>query len=166
MFRYKCLCCDEWYEGMPSLSLAAPLLYQQLGDDERHTRGYLGTDDCVVDETHFFVRGCLEVPIHGEDTPLTFSTWASLSPESYEVFADCFHLEKRSHIGPFFGWFSNSLPFYPETLNLKASIQLRDDGIRPLISLEPTDHPLSLEQKAGISMERAAELLSRLLPHA
>lgn len=165
MFRYKCLSCNEWHEGMPSLSFPAPALYDELAEDERDARAYLGTDDCVVDETYFFVRGCLEIPVHGEAEPLTFSAWASLSAESYKAFAECFHTAERSHIGPFFGWFSNSLPFYPETLNLKTSVQLRDDGIRPLILLEHTDHPLSIEQQNGISMERAAELLNRLIPH-
>jgi len=45
-------------------------------------------------------------------------------------------------------------------MNLKCKVHLRDDGIRPLIELEPTKHPLALEQQEGISMERVAEIHS------
>jgi hypothetical protein len=37
-------------------------------------------------------------------------------------------------------------------------LHLRDDGMRPYIELEPTDHPLAVEQREGISPERVAEL--------
>ena len=46
-------------------------------------------------------------------------------------------------------------------LNLKTRVHLRDDGMRPLIELEPTDHPLAVEQRAGISLGRMAQLHSR-----
>ena len=34
------------------------------------------------------------------------------------------------------------MPGYPGTLNLKTRVPLRDDGMDPLISLEPSDHVL------------------------
>jgi hypothetical protein len=52
---------------------------------------------------------------------------------------------------------------YPDTINLKTRIHLRDDGIRPLIELEPTDHPLAVEQRAGISVNRVAEIYSIMM---
>jgi hypothetical protein len=54
-----------------------------------------------------------------------------------------------------FGWFSNQVPGYPDTLNLKCDVSPRDDGMRPLITLEPTDHPLAVQQREGISFESA-----------
>ena len=32
------------------------------------------------------------------------------------------------------------------------------DGMRPYIELEPTDHPLALEQRNGIPMARVAQI--------
>jgi hypothetical protein len=43
-------------------------------------------------------------------------------------------------------------------VNLKTRVHLRDGFIRPFIELEPTDHPLAVEQREGISVERVAEL--------
>jgi hypothetical protein len=47
-----------------------------------------------------------------------------------------------------------------ETVNLKTKVHLRDDGLRPWIELEPTDHPLAVEQRNGISTDRVAEIYS------
>ena len=61
-------------------------------------------------------------------------------------------------MGPFFGWLNAYLKPYPDTMNLKTQVHLRDNGIRPFIELEPTDHPLAIEQRTGISVTRVAEL--------
>jgi hypothetical protein len=67
-------------------------------------------------------------------------------------------MPNRSHVGPFFGWLSAEVPFYPSTENLKTRVHLRDSGIRPFIELEPTNHPLAVEQRAGITADRVAEI--------
>ena len=67
-------------------------------------------------------------------------------------------MPKRSHIGPFFGWLSAELPLYPSTENLKARVHLRDNGVRPYVELEPTEHPLAIEQRNGITVDRVAEI--------
>ena len=82
----------------------------------------------------------------------------SLSAQSFEDFVACLDTQKRAHIGPFFGWLSAELPVYPATENLKTRVHLRDNGIRPYIELEPTDHPLAIEQRNGITADRVAEI--------
>ena len=39
----------------------------------------------------------------------------------------------------------------------------RGDGLRPAIELEPTDHPLAVDQRDGISLDRAWEIVHRYL---
>ena len=58
----------------------------------------------------------------------------------------------------YFGWLSSILPTYPSTLHLKTHVHTRPIGIRPLIELEPTDHPLAREQRMGITWERVLEI--------
>lgn len=41
-------------------------------------------------------------------------------------------------------------------------IHPRADGIRPYIELEPTDHPLAVEFREGITMERVQEIAEQL----
>jgi hypothetical protein len=42
-------------------------------------------------------------------------------------------------------------------------VHIRDNGIRPYIELQPTDHPLAIEQRNGITVERVAELYSLMM---
>jgi hypothetical protein len=159
MFRFKCKSCDAWHEGMPTFGDAAPLYYYSVPDGERAARCHLDTDVCVVDGEFFFVRGCLDIPVHGEEDEFSWGVWVSLSKSNFETFGRYRDVPKRSHIGPFFGWLSAELvPLYPSTENLKTRVHIRDDGIRPFIELEPTDHPLAVEQREGITVDRVAEI--------
>jgi len=158
MFRFKCTSCGKWHEGMPTFGAIAPLYFYAIGAEERDNRCILGTDTCIVDNEHFFVRGCLEIPVHGETEPFVWGVWVSLSKDNFDRFLACFESQERSHIGPFFGWLSAEFPFYPSAENLKTRVHLRNNGIRPYIELEPTDHPLALEQRNGISTDRVVEI--------
>ncbi len=161
--RFMCSFCGESHDGVPSFAADAPLSYHDIPPAQRAERCDLGSDDCVIDGEHFFVRGCIEIPVHGEAEPLSWGVWVSLSQASHLQWIGSFDLQRRSHIGPFFGWLNARLEPYPDTTNLKTSVHLRDAGIRPLIELEPTEHPLSREQREGISPERAAEIYRRVV---
>jgi hypothetical protein len=143
---------------MPTFGSEAPLSYYAVPAAERVKRCQLGTDDCIVDGEHYFVRGCIEIPVSGESEPFSWGVWVSLSEASYAVWKENFTKSDRSHIGPFFGWLDAWLKPYQDTMNLKTRVHLRDNGIRPFIELEPTDHPLAIEQRMGISPQRVAEL--------
>ena len=47
---------------------------------------------------------------------------------------------------------------YPDTMNLKSRVHLRNHGHRPTIELEPTDHPLALEQRNDFGRSRCGNL--------
>ncbi|HLZ64849.1 MAG TPA: DUF2199 domain-containing protein [Aliidongia sp.] len=158
MFKFKCTSCGEWHEGMPTFGANAPLYYYSIPAEDRDLRCALRTDTCVVDQEHFFVRGCLEIPVHDEPEPFVWGVWISLSKNHFDQFVACFDVNHRSHIGPFFGWLSAEFPFYPSAENLKTRAHLRDNGVRPYIELEPTDHPLAVEQRTGINVDRVAEI--------
>ena len=64
---------------------------------------------------------------------------------------------------PYFGWLSTALPGYPETLLLKTSVHTRAVGRRPFVELEPTDHPLAVEQRTGITWDRVQEIAELVL---
>ena len=49
------------------------------------------------------------------------------------------------------------------THNLKATLHTQSLGVRPQVYLDPCDHPLAHEQKAGITLDRARELAERCL---
>jgi hypothetical protein len=143
---------------MPTFAADAPLYFYRIPEEEREARCVLQSDTCVIDGKLFFVRGCIEIPVDGANEPFIWGAWVSLGAQSFEDFVACVDTPKRAHIGPFFGWLSAELPVYPNTENLKTRIHLRDDGIRPYIELEPTDHPLAVEQRSGITADRVADI--------
>ena len=157
-FEFRCNDCGEIHRGMPSFGADAPLSYYAVPESQRASRCQLGSDDCVIDRKEFFVRGCLEIPVHEANEPFSWGVWVSLSEQSFLTWRENFDRQCRSHVGPFFGWLNAWLKPYPETANLKTHVHLRDNGVRPWIELEPTDHPLAIEQRNGISIDRVAEI--------
>ncbi|GAB4394873.1 MAG: DUF2199 domain-containing protein [Kiloniellaceae bacterium] len=162
-FRFKCVTCGEVHEGMPTFGAKRPLAFYEIPEDEREARCQSSNDDCVIDEEWFFVRGCIDIPVHGTDDDFSWGVWVSLSEDNYLTWRDYFGKDQRSHVGPFFGWLNAWLKPYPSTVNLKTMLHLRDDGLRPYIEIEPSDHPLSVEQRTGISIERLSEIYSIMM---
>lgn len=51
---------------------------------------------------------------------------------------------------------------YPSTFALKSMLFLREH-VRPLVVLEPSDHPMSIEQQVGMSPDRARAIAASLI---
>ncbi|MFK8082995.1 MAG: DUF2199 domain-containing protein [Granulosicoccus sp.] len=163
-FEFRCTCCGDIHKGIPTFGAEFPVTVLQVAEDQRESRVDLGTDDCVIDGKEFYVKGCIEIPVTGFSEPFIWATWVSLSEESYHKFVDSFDLDSRSHIGPFTGWHYCDFAVYEiECINLETRVHLRDNGIRPLIELMPSDHPLALEQKKGITRDRLIQIYEKMM---
>jgi hypothetical protein len=155
--RFRCTTCDEWHEGLPrDFAFDAPLPYASLSKVERED-AHLTSDVCEIGPDRF-VRLCLEIPILGGSGPLVYGVWISLSEKSYSEYLAHWDDPRRYQKGPYFGWFSSRLPGYPDTVHLKTRAHLRPTPLRPVIELEPTEHPLAVEQRCGITQERFREI--------
>jgi hypothetical protein len=157
-YRFKCASCEQWHEGIPGWGWNYPPQYFSVPEAERENRCFLSSDLCVVDDSAFYICGCLELPVVGSSDLMSLRVWVSLSEKNFYAFQDLLGVAQRAHNGPYFGWLSVSIPTYPETINLKTMVHIRDNGIRPFIELEPTDHPLSQEQRNGVGPERIQAL--------
>ncbi len=85
----------------------------------------------------------------------------TLSKQRFDEFVACIDRPKRAHVGPLFGWLSAEIALYPSTENLKTRVHLRGDGVGLSFELEPTEHPLAIEQRHGITVDRVAEIYAR-----
>ena len=112
-------------------------------------------------DVDYFLRALLEIPIIGNDEPFMWGVWGSVSAASFADYNDSDRGEK--HQGNYFSWFSSLLPGYPETVGLKCSMQSRSGGLRPVVMLAPSDHPLAIDQRDGISLEKAQLLFEYAL---
>jgi hypothetical protein len=63
-----------------------------------------------------------------------------------------------------FGWLSTELPAFDQpTLNLRTLVHTQSVGFRPHIELEPTEHPLTVEQRAGVTWNVLVKRVELLL---
>ena len=161
-FRFKCSTCDEWHEGIPDVGYDSPLIANEIPEDEKATRLLLTSDLCVVDRKYFFVQCVLIVPIKGIEQNFGWGIWSSLSEKNFERYREHYD-EDRSGWDPMFGYLCNRLPEYPDTLSLKLSVQPQAKGTRPTVTLEPTEHPLAIDQREGMSLDLVQKIISPLL---
>ncbi len=161
-YRYRCSKCDLWHEGFSDLSYDRPGYAADVPEEERGTRVFLTSDLCVVDDEHFFIRCNLRMRVKGTDDDFGWGIWSTLSKEKFLRYQKHYD-EDMSGWDPMFGYLSNSLPNYPETKSLRLSVQPTTRGLRPLATLEPTDHPLAVDQREGISLERALKFTEPFL---
>lgn len=150
---YTCSCCGKVHDDLPDLSFDRPGCAADVPEEEMDARVKLNEDLCVVDNEHYFIRGVIKIPIHGYEQDLGFGVWVSQKKESFETYLNNYD---TPDIGPFFGWLSNELGFGGrKTANLATMVHFQGNGQRPLIELEESDHPLSVAQRNGISLDQA-----------
>ena len=163
IFSFRCACCGEVHEGSPSFGFRAPDPYLEQPEPARQA-GMLTSDLCRYrdgDGEHFFVRACLEVPIHGVGEPFLWGVWVSASRASFERYVAAYDAPDPSDAFP--GWLCNRLPGYGDTYALESRVRPRRGGERPLVELAPADHPLAADQRRGISVARAQALAEAAL---
>lgn len=160
---YQCNGCGEWHEDLP-FSYHAPA--PQFWSDERFDEDgcELGDEQCVIGGDSFFVRALIQIPVVDGDENFEWGVWVSLSESNFDLVSETWDTEGREEMDPMFGWLSTELPVYdPSTLDLKTMLHTQPVGLRPLVELEPTDHPLAVEQRDGITVARVQELAEILL---
>jgi hypothetical protein len=164
-YSWTCACCGQQHDELPvRWASPAPDYYAAIPESEREVRAELLDDFCSADSEHFFIRGLLEIPIIGREETFGWGVWTTLSRASMEKVQDAWERSDRHSIGPFFGWLNTSLEVYPETLNMKTQVHINPPPFIPSIELEPTDHPLAVEQRRGITLQRVIEIAETLLP--
>jgi hypothetical protein len=160
-FGFQCDYCKKTHKGSPQKNFESPFYFHSLSDMRLEKIIEKNGDYCTIRDEHF-IRACLEIPIQGFSEFFTWVVWVSLSPESFRKYIETPY--KTAQNSPYFGWFANRLPCYPDTLNLKVRIHLRSAGHRPSIELELSDHPLCRDYHEGIVFEKAVEI-AKIVKH-
>jgi hypothetical protein len=164
-YTWTCSCCGRQFTELPlDWTIDAPVPYLDIPETERASRAALTENFCTVDDNEFYIYGLVEIPIIGHADTLRFGVWTSLSAASMEKVSDVWSSPGRHAVGPFFGWLCSTLPLYPNTFGLKTHVHLRAPPIVPYVELEPTEHPLAVEQRRGVTIARVVEIAEALLP--
>jgi hypothetical protein len=158
--EYNCTCCRKTHNGIPALTFNHPFYWDEKKSTINSGENILTSDLCVIDKKEFFIRVILEIPINDTDQTFSWGVWVSLSKENFFRYKKVFGTKKELKEKRYFGWFSNQIPGYPDTLKIKTSVHLQGGKLRPKIVLDHSDpHPLCQEQHNGITMERMHELI-------
>ncbi|HEV3479541.1 MAG TPA: DUF2199 domain-containing protein [Gaiellaceae bacterium] len=157
--RWTCSRCGAEHEGVPlDWAYDTPIYW----DGGRNSADWLTEDLCTwtddAGDRNYFIRGVLELPIVDSPDRLGYGVWSSLSEDSFSRVVDLWDDPARTDEPAYFGWLSNSLPAYPETLNLALDVVVQELDKRPLLYLHDGDHPLIEEQQRGISLARVQEI--------
>jgi hypothetical protein len=154
---YKCSTCGETHDGLPDIGDDKPYYWYTIPEAERSSRAELTGDTCVIDGEDYFIRGVLYVPVHDYHRDFGFGVWVSQKKENFYAYLNN---PDSDQVGPYFGWLSSEINFYEEsTLNLKTMAHFVGGGKRPTIEVEPSAHPLAVDQGEGITLARAWEIV-------
>lgn len=164
---FHCTGCGEEHD-LADLSLYAdaPAQWRALSGAER-ADSVLGDETCLIrtkeEGISHFMRAVLEVPIAGKEATFSWGVWVSLSEKSFKEVMAHWEDPARADLGPYFGWLCTEVPGYPKTMFLKTSVRQREVGVRPLVILEPTEHPLAVHQRQGIPQEELQRIVTEEL---
>lgn len=158
-YRWTCSCCGAVFDTLPmDYATEGPANWFAVPEAERATRVRKDSDLCVIDGKEFYVRGCIEIPVHGCDDTFVWGVWVSVSEESFRYILDKWTAEIPTDEPPRFGWLCNWIRGYPDPEEVRCHVHLRSGDLRPLIELEPTDYPLAVEQRDGITLDRIKQI--------
>jgi hypothetical protein len=161
---FRCSDCGGWHSELP-LAFHSPAPAAWTPQLELAEGCQLTSDACVINGEHFFIRGLIRVPIVGHSEHFAWGVWASLSEDNFWQTMDSWETPGREESPPMFGWLSTELSGYVEsTLNLRTLVHTQPVGERPHIELEPTEHPLVMEQRNGITWDALNKRVDSLLP--
>ena len=119
---------------------------------------FLSEDFCVLDGDHFFVRGVLDIPVHGLAEKFGFGVWSTLSRTNFDLYVENFDAGAYAGVGPWTGWLSNRLYGFEDAINQACWVHPQLSRQRPVITLASCEHDLARAQAEGISPEQVVDL--------
>jgi hypothetical protein len=140
-------------------------MWAELSPDERSQRGEAGTDQTIIDDRHFFIRGRIEDSITETGETFAWLVWVEVSAVDFLAMSELWIIEGReTKAKPYDGILANNLGVYKEpTLGLQVKVHTRPVGERPFIEMLG-EHQLRKEQRLGITLHRVLEIYKLLIP--
>lgn len=162
--RWECKSCGDWHEDLAfGYGTPYPEPVLEIPEEERAARVKLSRDFCVIDGEEHFVRGHIEIPVIDAEEPFRWDVWVSLSRENFERSVGLMDRVGREEEPPYYGWLNTELGVYGRSAGLKVFVRTQQVGLVPSIELQPSEHPLCVEQREGISLERVKEIAALIL---
>jgi hypothetical protein len=161
---FACKVCGQRHDVLPlSYSVKAPVAAVAIPPVELERRVVITPDQCIIDGKDFYLRGRILVPVIGVDEPFIWGVWAEISPKTFLRANELWKVQGREAEPPFQGWLNTELPLFGNTINLEISVQTQQVGRRPHFTVVDPEHPLAIEQRNGITLQRVEEIAEMIL---
>jgi hypothetical protein len=156
---FACTVCGKQHDDLPfSYSVKAPQAIAAIPQGELEQRVVFSVDQCVVDGRDFYLRGRIPVPVEGRDEPFIWGVWAEVSPKNFIRANELWTSEGRENEPAFSGWLNTGLFLYGDTTNLEVKVHTMPVGRRPHFEIVDEEHPLAIEQRRGITLDRVQQI--------
>lgn len=164
--------CGERHVGLFPINMHHPLGWQgkdeyEADKDLRMDGDFLSSHFCVVQGKFFAVRARLPLQIQGAaPSAFMYTAWASLDRDDFERFYDCYRNNKIDPSARARARLVNRIGGYPDTQNLVGTTFQDLDGGPPVLIIHGmqagmnNEHPLLIEQRVGIGIDRMLELFA------
>jgi hypothetical protein len=159
-----CTACGKDHEELPlSYSVKVPQAVVAIPPSELEQRVVFSVDQCVIDGRDFYLRGRIPVPVEGHEEPFIWGVWAEVSPKNFIRTGELWTVEGRENEAPFPGWLDTAMPLYGDTINLEVLVHTMPVGRRPHFEIVDEAHPLAIEQRHGINLDRVQQIAEAIL---
>ena len=128
-----------------------------LSAAQRVARVQESPDFVVLDDSRFFVRAVLPIPVRGRRRGYNIGVWAELDGAAFQRVVQRWQDTDRSTEPAMPAKLANAIRSQPRTLGLDVALRLTGPTSRPSVHVVSELHPLHAEQTAGVSLHRVQD---------
>jgi hypothetical protein len=139
------------------IGFSLPDVVWALKKEERELRARSNSDLCELDKKRFFVRAIAFIPITETEKRFGWGLWAEVDAAAFERYLRLYEVDARGEPAVS-GRIANSIRGYPSLEGHPVDVVFGTASERPTLTLHLSPHPLSLEQRKGISIARVHEI--------
>ena len=166
---FACGVCGQWHDRLPfSYSVKVPFAVAAIPAEELDRRVVFTLDQCVIDDRDFYLRGSIPIPVWEKRDPFIWGVWARVSRVDFARTNELWKVKGREAAPAYPGWLDTKIPLYGETLyceilGLEVRVLTQVVGQRPHFELADAAHPLAVEQREGIFVQRVRDIAEAFL---
>jgi hypothetical protein len=142
------------------VSFGLPDAIFSLPEEQRKTRAKIHTDLCSLDDSRYFIRGVVYVPVKGLGIDFGWGVWAEVSKDTFSHYHELYDKD-GSNEPPTAGILANTPPGYD---NIKQPIEIHfgPPDKRPIFKPTPTDSAFYHEQIEGLPARKWHSIIDAL----
>ncbi len=154
-FRFRCSQCGEVHVGLPDVCFPTPDSIRDMPEAEFADSCLINDDICIVGGHSHFIYCILEVPVIDYPDQFGWGVWCETAWAPFKRYWESTGNSNQAPQKSTRGMLANDLEHMDSTCGLRCELKFREDGLRPLVVLPPSDHELYRIQQEGLSVEQA-----------